>query len=49
MTRDSISPLTESHILMNKAQSAAWLHQAGFNHDEIVAIVGFPAPADEEK
>lgn len=43
---DSLSPLTQSHVLMNKAQAALWLNQAGFNHDEVVAIVGFPT---EEK
>lgn len=46
---DFLSPLTQSHILMNKAQAALWLYQAGFDTREIAKVVELPGllPVDK--
>jgi hypothetical protein len=39
---DFLSPLTQSHILMNKAQAALWLWQSGYDLREIAKVVELP-------
>lgn len=39
--------LTETHILMNKAQAALWLQQAGYELKEVAAVVGLPNLLDQ--
>jgi hypothetical protein len=41
-SKDFLSPLTDSHILMNKAQAALWLVTAGYGMREIANVVGLP-------
>lgn len=46
--KESFSPLTASHILMNKAQAALWLYEAGYGMREIAKVVDLPGLVKEE-